>query len=227
MLKKLTAIAATLAAITAAAPATAQQKMANLPQVAQTAPRTITVPPNYGAAAAKPVIPTSPAIPAQMSHAECNDALAADNWVKWGKCPTSLKLIIARDQCRNGNLFRDTNQAQVEHYISRLSTNHFKTMDCGEIETVVAAWAQTQLRQPAPAAVPPAYQRDARNRYGAPRYDADRVLDSLGPNGRVMHRIKSPRELDEQIRTCGRITTVRGVRGFLVDQDCLAAKGLR
>ena len=58
--------------------------------------------------------------------------------------------------------------------------------------------------------------------YGRPQYPADRVLDSLGPNGQVKNKIRSVNELSEAERECGFMATVRGKHGFAVSQRCLA-----
>jgi hypothetical protein len=63
---------------------------------------------------------------------------------------------------------------------------------------------------------------DGPGRYGPARYPADRILDSLGPNGRVEHKIRSPGELTEAEQKCGFMATVRGRHVFAVSQRCLA-----
>lgn len=58
-------------------------------------------------------------------------------------------------------------------------------------------------------------------------YAGDRKLDSLGPHGRVLNRIKSPGQLDSLRRRCGQVVVARGVRGFAVSHACMCQHGVQ
>jgi hypothetical protein len=73
--------------------------------------------------------------------------------------------------------------------------------------------------------VTPVYAGDYNG--GPGPYAADRQLDSLGRNGKLMHSIRSPSQLSRTNRRCGHEVVVRGVVGWAVSQNCLAGLGRR